>query len=966
MKILTDKATRASYATDASIYREYPYGVAFPKNEEDIILLLNYAKEHQLTLIPRAGGTSLAGQVVGNGIVADISHHFKKIIEINEEEQYAIIQPGVVRDDLNLLLKEKNLFFAPETATSNRCCIGGMFGNNSCGTNSLLYGSTRQHIKAVKAILSDGSKVEFKELSPNEFEDKCKLSSLEGTIYRNIKQLLSPEHIRTQIEEGFPHPSIHRRSMGYAIDELLLMQPFTPDGHPFNLCTLLTGSEGTLAFITELTIHLSPLPPKHKALLCVQTNSIQEALEGNLLALNFSPSAVELIDHTILELSSLNISQSKNRFFLQGTPEALLVIEFTENTPEKLHQKIDDLKHQLQSHQIGYHYPVVNGKEIAQVWALRKAGLGILSNMKGDAKPMTVVEDIAILPEDYPNFYKEFKALLNQYNLQCVFYAHIATGELHNKPIFNLKNKNEVLRFREFAFETAKLVKKYRGALSGEHGDGRLRGEFLSYMLGEENYELLKKVKHLFDPNLLFNKGKIMDSPPMNSHLRHASLPSAQVETEIKTMFDFSDTEGLLRSIEKCSGSADCRKSHLQGGTMCPSYMGTLDEQNSTRSRANILREFINSNNKKNPFDHHEILMALDNCLACKACKSECPSNVDMTKLRAEFLYHYYQQHHQPFRNILIAYYPILNQMAMPFHKIYNYFISNKISSVVFKKIIGFSTFRSIPTLYTYTLRHWYQKQLYKIEKPIKSVYLFVDEFTNTQDVQVGISSIKLLQSLHYEVRIIKHPSSGRTFLSKGFLKQARRKAEENISIFSSIIKENTPLIGIEPSAILSFRDEYPELVRSSYKKEAIKLAQNTYLIDEFIANEFSKGHISSEKFTDEPKTILFHSHCYQKVLSDVSKSICMMEIPQNYHVKVIESGCCGMAGAFGYEKEHYDLSMKIGALNLFPAIQNKEKGEIVTATGTSCRHQIKDGTGEIAFHPIEILYQALQTDSLS
>ncbi|MEG1555240.1 MAG: 4Fe-4S dicluster domain-containing protein, partial [Bacteroidales bacterium] len=471
------------------------------------------------------------------------------------------------------------------------------------------------------------------------------------------------------------------------------------------------------------------------------------------------------------------------------------------------------------------------------------------------------------------------------------------------------------------------------------------------------------QVKQIFDPQHLLNTGKIVDAPKMNEHLRYSDQEEGEkvnCRYDLHTIFDFSDTNGILRAIEKCNGSADCKKSHLFSGAMCPSYQATLNEKNATRARANILREFLTHSTQKNPFDHKEIKNALDTCLACKACKSECPSNVDMTKLRAEFLYHYYQQHPLPFRNWLIGHYPLFNQWATPFSALYNFIITNKTIAPLFKKMMGFAPQRSLPTIHSFTLKKWAQKNIVTIEDPVKTIYFFNDEFTNTNDVQIGIAAIQLLQKLHYQVRIINNKFSGRTYLSKGLLKKAKKLAQYNVSLYSLWITEDTPLIGLEPSAILSFRDEYPELVNAEFREKAKKLSKNAWMIDEFLADEFSKGHISKELFTKEKKEILFHSHCYQKALSDPAKSIDMMQIPENYHVTEIKSGCCGMAGAFGYEKEHYELSMQVGNLALFPSINNKNEETIVTATGTSCRHQIKDGTGEKTMHPIEVLFEAM------
>ncbi|MDD4395218.1 MAG: FAD-linked oxidase C-terminal domain-containing protein [Bacteroidales bacterium] len=872
------------------------------------------------------------------------------------------MEPGVVRDELNIALKPYDLFFAPETATSNRCCIGGMCGNNSCGANSLIYGSTRHHILEMDTVLSDGSPCTFKAIDESEFKEKCLQNDWEGEIYRSTYNLLKDKDIQDEIREQFPDPSLQRRSMGYAIDELIAQQPFSnnPD-KPFNFCTLLVGSEGTLSITTKIKVKLSPLPAPHKALLCVENNSMDEALQVNLTALQHSPSAVELIDDLILELAKQNITQQKNRDFIQGNPKALIVIEIIEKTEDELNQKLEIIRKELENKQLGYAYTVIRGEKMQNVWSLRKAGLGIMSNAKGDSKPVTVVEDIAISPEKYVDYFHEFEALLAKYDLKCAYYAHISTGELHNKPLFNLKKAEEVEKIRQFAHDASLLVKKYGGSLSGEHGDGRLRGEFLPLMVGEQNYRLFIEIKKIFDPNNLLNVGKIVNTPPMNSDLRYAGNENCEAKYHIKTMFDFSDTDGILRAIEKCNGSGDCKRSSLFDGAMCPSYRATKDEKYATRARANLLREFLTHSTQNNPFDHKEIAESLDLCLACKACKSECPSNVDMTKIRAEFLYHYYQQHPIPLRSRIIAYYPYFNLLGMKVSHLFNFACNNRFLSTIIKKVLGFSTRRSLPPVAHASLKKWAKKNLVTLQNPIKTVYFFNDEFTNTQDVAIGIKAVQLLQKLNYQVRIIDNHFSGRTFLSKGFLKKAKSLAEKNVNLYAEIINDDTPLLGLEPSAILSFRDEYLQLVSPNLQEKALKLSKNCFLIDEFIADEFEKGNIQSSQFTDEKRKIIFHSHCYQKALSNTKKSVIMMQIPINYAVTELKDGCCGMAGAFGYEKEHYNLSMKIGNLTLFPAIQQKEEGTIITATGTSCRHQIKDGTHECAMHPIEILYDGLR-----
>jgi len=957
-ELYTNDIFKTLYSTDASAYREFPLGVCYPYNKDDIKTVIQFCSEKKIPIIPRTAGTSLAGQVVGSGLVVDVSKYLTKIIEINSTEKWAVVEPGVIRDELNRVVAKNELFFAPETSTSNRCMLGGMVGNNSCGANSLIYGSAREHIISLKAILHDNREVEFKELSKDEFDFKTRLNNSEGDLYRHIENLLKDKEVLDEIDIQFPDKSIKRRNTGYAVDLLSQSNIFRDTNKKFNFCNLIAGSEGTLCFITEVKVKLEPFPPRNKGLLCIHCNSIADALKSNLIVLSYSPQSVELMDNELLKLTYQNIEQHKNRFFVKGDPAAIVIVEFAEHSTNELEEKCRKIEDELKSSGLGYHFPLILGDDMKKVWDLRKAGLGILSNMPGDAKPVPVTEDTAVNVNVLPQYIDEFQDLLKKYKLSCVFYAHIGTGEIHLRPVLNLKTKKDVELFHTIALESAKLVKKYNGSLSGEHGDGRLRGEFIELMLGEKIYEIFKDIKRTWDPQNIFNPGKITDTPPMNTYLRY----EADVLTkEIDTIFDFSSTSGILRAIEKCNGSGDCRKTHLAGGTMCPSYQATLDEKNVTRARANILREFLTNSNKKNPFNHKEIYEVLDLCLSCKACKAECPSNVDITKYKAEFLQKYYDSNHTPFRSLVIGYFPYLYRFGAIAPSIYNFFANNVFTSYMIKLILGFAPKRSLPTIYKITLYKWYKKHYTSLSNPQKTVFLFIDEFTNINDAEIGIKAIKLLHRLNYEVKVIKHSFSGRTFLSKGMLRKAKKLATKNILAFKDIISEEFPLLGVEPSGILSFRDEYPELVEAKLKQKAKDIAQNSFLIDEFLASEYQKGNIESELFTTDKKNILFHGHCYQKALSTTTPTKIIMQIPKNYNVEEIKSGCCGMAGAFGFEKEHYKVSMQVGELVLLPTIRNAAADTTITATGTSCRHQIKDGANKKAFHPIEILFEALR-----
>ncbi len=956
-----DVTMRTLYATDASAYREMPLAVAIPKTFEDIKKLIVFARNEKTSLIPRTAGTSLAGQVVGNGIIVDVSKHFTKIIELNVSENWVKVQPGVIRDELNMFLKPHGLFFGPETSTANRAMIGGMVGNNSCGSNSVVYRSTREHLLEVKALLSDGSEAAFKSLNIDAFHNKCEGDSLEASIYKSVRSILSNYDNQVEIRKEFPKKSVERRNTGYAIDVLLESAPFTAGEEDFNFCKLIAGSEGTLAFITEIKLNVVPLPPKEVGLLCVHFNSIDESLRANLIALKYKPSASELIDHYILECTKENKEQSKNRFFVQGDPGAILVIEFARTNREEIIAIANNVETDMRAAGLGYHFPLLFGDDSKKIWTLRKAGLGLLSNLPGDEKAVPVIEDTAVDVNDLPAYIRDFNEILKKHNLYSVHYAHAGSGEIHLRPIINLKTKEGNQLFRTIAEEIATLVKKYNGSLSGEHGDGRLRGEFIKQMVGEKNYQLLKEIKRTWDPENIFNPNKIVDTPPMDTMLRYTP---GQQTPEFKSIFRFHNQD-VLQHAEQCNGSGDCRKTELSGGTMCPSFMATRNEKDTTRARANILREFLTNSDKLNRFDHKEIYEVMDLCLSCKGCKSECPSNVDVAKLKAEFMQHYYDANGVPFRSKLIANFTASAKLGAIMPGLYNFAVKNKVIGGAIKRLSGFATKRSMPTMYKTTLRSWYKRHqgtrdTTQETRNTRHVYLFCDEFTNYNDTEIGIKAIQLLEKLGYEVIIPEHIESGRTWLSKGLIRKGKEIANKNIALLHSLITAETPLIGIEPSAILTFRDEYPDLASDELLEKAKALSKNVFLIDEFIASEIEKGNISKKQFTKEKRNIKLHGHCQQKALSSVAPSVKLLSLPENYSVETIPSGCCGMAGSFGYEKEHYDLSMKIGELVLFPTVRKQTDDTIIAAPGTSCRHQIKDGTGRKALHPVEILWEAL------
>ena len=1025
-----DNTMRLLYATDASAYQELPMAVAIPKSIEDIKKLIAFAHHNNTSLIPRTAGTSLAGQVVGNGIVVDVSKNFTQILEVNAAEKWVRVQPGVIRDELNMFLKKHGLFFGPETSTANRAMIGGMVGNNSCGSNSVVYGSTREHLLEIKALLSDGSEAVFGAMNIDTFHAKCEGDSLESNIYKTVRSALSDYNNQTEIRKEFPKASVERRNTGYALDMLLETAPFTAGKEDFNFCKLIAGSEGTLAFITEIKLHVNELPPKETGLLCIHFNTIDESLRANIIAMQFKPSASELIDHYILECTKNNIEQNKNRFFVMGDPGAILVVEFCRETREEIIAIAAEVEAAMRTANLGYHFPLLFGGDTKRIWTLRKAGLGLLGNLPGDEKAVAVIEDTAVDIHDLPSYIADFNAILAKNNMSAVHYAHAGSGEIHLRPVINLKTEEGNQQFRLIAEEIATLVKKYDGSLSGEHGDGRLRGEFIKQMVGPRNYELMRTIKSTWDPGHIFNPNKIVDTPPMNTMLRYTP---GQTTPTFNTIFRYHNQD-VLQHAEQCNGSGDCRKTQLSGGTMCPSFMATRNEKDTTRARANILRNFLTNSKEVNRFNHKEIYDVMDLCLSCKGCKSECPSNVDVAKLKAEFLQQYYDANGVPFRSKLIANFTNSAKLGALVPGLYNFAMTNPFISKMIKRMSGFAVDRSMPTMYKTTLQKWYKKQRAmvngessmgngqlakdnkqetkrdlpsntpnkeqitsnkkpetidnkqesksnllsntpneeqptsnqkpettpKSNKKPRTVYLFCDEFTNYNDTEIGIKAITLLERLGYTVIIPKHIESGRAWLSKGLLRAAKKIANTNIDLLKNVVTAEMPLIGIEPSAILTFRDEYIDLATDENWEAAKALSKNVFLIDEFIAAEIGKGHISKELFTKEKKHIQLHGHCQQKALSSIGHSVEVLSLPENYTVETIPSGCCGMAGSFGYEKEHYDISMKVGELVLFPAIRNGHKDMIIAAPGTSCRHQVKDGTGRKALHPVEVLFNAL------
>ena len=955
----TDVATRNLYSTDASLYQLLPAAVAVQSCVEDIQKLVEFANRNGIGLIPRTAGTSLAGQVVGDGIVVDVSRHFTKIVEINKHESWVRVQPGVIRDELNRELAKHGMYFAPETSTANRAMIGGMIGNNSCGANSIVHGDTRAHVIELTGVIGDGQLVTFGSVSPDQLKNMANDRSCQGNVYRCIQTILADPGNQTEIKNSFPDTNIRRRNTGYALDSLVDTVPYG-GRREFNLCSLLTGSEGTLFFTTEAKLNCIAIPENESSVVCGHFDSIDEALQANILAMQFSPSRCELMDAHIIAGIRSNEANGAGIDFIEGNPQAVLMVEFRENGHS---ESATSLALKLKSKRLGLRCPILAGAAAKDAWISRKAALGGLQNLGNSKTAVTIIEDAAVKVQDLPNFVAEVNEFLAaEHQTECVVYGHAGAGELHLRPWLEMHQPEIEFKIRDIATRFAKIVKSYGGALSGEHGSGRSRSEFIEMMVGSQCYQWMRQVKTAFDPGDIFNPGKITEPVAMDLYLR----PSLPKHTET-TQFRFSEG-GLYQAAARCSGSGDCRKIHLAGGAMCPSYHATLREHDSTRARANLLRQSLTAGAPASCVDDHHTREILELCLSCKACKSECPSNVDMARMKAEFLHQYQKKHGAPLRSRLLANFESWCERARRMGAVGRFASTHSMVSGVIKKLFGIHPNRSLPNIKKVSFRQWFaqHKASEKRSGQRRRVLLFCDEFTNQIDVDVGMDAVELLELLGYEVSLLNNLESGRSAISLGMLDTARKLADENVSRLYHHAASGSRIIGLEPSALLTLCDEYPDLVSTNLVNQAKTLASRAMMIEQFLCEEIENGSISEEQFSSQQLHIHYHGHCHQKAqgsilgTTTVSKAL---SLPRNCSVEEITAGCCGMAGFFGYDRNKFDLSQQIGELLLFPAIRKLSDSTIVAASGTSCRQQIKDATGVTAVHPVQILRKFVRTN---
>jgi FAD/FMN-containing dehydrogenase/Fe-S oxidoreductase len=946
-----DETSRRLYSTDASIYQVLPLGVVIPKTPDDLIAAVQIAAEMEVSIVPRGGGTSLSGQSIGPGLVIDCSKYLNTILDIDPGAHVARVQPGVVLDQLNRAAAAHGLQFGPEVATFTRANLGGMIGNNSAGARSIVYGKTCDHVRRLKVILSDGTTAEFGPLGPDEWARKAEARSVEGAIYRAVREIAlgNAEEICRRF------PNILRRVSGYNLADILgpchngdgpVLRPAA------GLHTVVIGSEGTLAVTAEAELNLVPRP-KARGLLVLHFVSLGAALDSLALCLEARPSAVELMDAMLIRLVSQNLSLRSTTALIQGRPEALFMVELAGDDPSDVSYRVHELQRRLREVPgMTAAVPALDPAQRDPLWNLRSAAMPLLYSMTGDRKPVTFVEDAAVAPERLPEFTARFRALLNQHGTDGAFYGHASVGCLHIRPVLNLKDPADVERMRRIAERVADLTLEYGGSLSGEHGDGYVRSEFNRKMFGPVVYEAFRQVKRAFDPHNRLNPGKVVDAPSMTEQLRYHP---AYRPIDPPTVFDYSRQEGFTRAVELCNGNGACRKQ--KGGTMCPSYRATRDEKDTTRGRANALRLAIGGaggDPKAAAHDmaEHWVYDVMDLCLMCKACKAECPSNVDVAKLKAEFLHAYYRRHPRPLGHRLMAHIHRLNRVGARAAPVVNWLGRRPWARWLMEVVAGIDRRRSLPPLHGDHFRAWFARHKPDANAGHAGRVIVLDDcFTTYNEPEIGRAAVRVLERAGYAVELAGQTCCGRAMISKGFLTEARDLARAQVPALAERVADGTPILGLEPSCLLTLADEWPELVPGP---EARRVAAAAELADVWLAQQVTAGKCRLP-MGRQPGQCLLHGHCHQKALRGAGGSAAALRLVPGLEVTVLDAGCCGMAGSFGYEKEHFDLSAQIAGLELLPALRAAPEA-MVAATGTSCRHQMRDLAGRHARHPLEVI----------
>jgi FAD/FMN-containing dehydrogenase/Fe-S oxidoreductase len=930
-----DAVSRALYSTDASVYQIEPVGVALPRSRDDLHRAVQVCVRHNCPITMRGGGTSQAGQAIGAGLIVDTSKYLNAILELNVEQRWVRVEPGVVLDELNAQLRPHGLRFAPDVSTASRATVGGMMANNSSGARSVIYGKTIDHVIEQEVVLSDGSVVTFGPLAEGELARKCVGETLEACCYRTVAELASTH--AAEIERRFP--KVLRRVGGYNLDD------FVP-GRPFNLARLMVGSEGTLGVVLSAKLKLVPLP-RAKAVMAIQFAHLLESLAATPIILRHGPSAVEVMDKSILDHTRKSAAlEALRQSFIEGDPASLLCVEFYDDHAENLPPRLEALERELRAHNLGYRYHhALDLPAQARVWSLREAGLGLSMAMRDDAKSLSFVEDTAVAPERLRDYIERFLAIVARHGTTAGVYAHASVGCLHVRPVVNMKTDVGVRQFEAIANDISDLVLEFGGALSGEHGDGLVRSPFMEKMFGPVLYGAFRTIKQTFDPKGIFNPGKIVNAPPLTANLRFGPKYAARNPV---TFFDYA-AGGVAGAIEMCSGLGACRKT-LEG-TMCPSYMATREEQHSTRGRANVLRLTIAGRLGESGLGDQGVYETLDLCLECRACKAECPVGVDVARFKSEFLSDYWQRHGTPLDARVLGNVSSLAAWGSRFAPLSNWIAGSSPVRRLNQRLLGIDERRRLPQFKRRTLRH-----LVRDETGQADALLFNDTFTNHYDPEIGVAAIRVMRRAGVRAALAPNRCCGRPQISKGLLADARDMAERNTDALHPDAAAGRPIVFCEPSCLSAVREDAPALLRGESRRRAEQVAAVSVLFEEFAATLMGRLTLKPG-----PTSVLLHGHCHQKSMGLVGPSRTMLSHIPGATVVDLDAGCCGMAGSFGYAHDHYDVSRAIGERKLFPAVRNKVAGAVVVAAGTSCRHQIADFTGEKAVHPAVLLDSLLR-----
>jgi len=936
--VLTDEFSLGMYSTDASFYQIKPLVVVIPMDTSDVRKAVEIARLHKVTILPRGAGTSLAGQTVADALVIDFSKYMNRILEFNADERWVRVQPGLVRDELNEEMAKHGLHFAPDPATSSRANVGGMVGNNSSGTKSILYGKTVDHVLEANVLLADGTEMLLKELSPHAFKAKADQQDREGQIYRQVMTTINSN--KEMIKERFP--KVMRRVGGYNLDEFVYTDQW-------NLAKLITGSEGTLALTLDVKINLEPLP-KFKSVAVVHFTELLEAIRAVQPMLPYKPSAIELIDRTVLRLSAENLTTRQHCHFIQNDPAAILIVEFYGDTQESVMERPRQMIEELKTLGVGYAYPLFpTGGDYDDVWLLRKKGFGLMMGLKGDKKALSFIEDSAIPIEVLPTYIDEVLHICAKHNTEVSMYAHASVGVIHVQPLLDLRDAQDIENLKNITDETFELVVKYGGSWSGEHGDGLVRSAYNERFFGSQIYQAFKDIKGVFDPGNLMNPGKIINSQTIEHNLRYGTTYHDQ---PVKTVFHYRSENSFAESVHMCSGVGECRK--MLGGTMCPSFKATRDEEHTTRGRANTLRLAMSGQLGKEGLASERLHRVMDLCLSCKACKSECPTNVDMAKMKSDVQQMYYDKHGTKLRDRLIR---DSSKAASGFSGVLsglvNFFQRTTLFRTVLHALAGFDKRRTLPAYAKEPFYKWFAREgnnTFRNES--KKVVLFADTYLNFHEPEVGVSALQLLNSCGYEVILANVGCCQRPKISHGFLKDARREGAKTIEGLRKYLDEGMTIVVCEPSCASALNDDFADMVDD--ESMAHKLRNQVMMIDIFLAREVENGNLNS-RFESLAGDILIHGHCHQKALYG-TQGMKTIFSKSDRAASEIPSGCCGMAGSFGYETEHYEISRKIGEQTLFGAAKSMKAGTTLVANGFSCRHQIEHFTGVKPKHWVEVV----------